>query len=104
MLDNPIPWPDGHRCAVSITWDVDADSGLNYYNQDKADNLVASQSQTRYDPLIAVPRLVKLLRKGDSARAVRLTREHTEGTEHILAGLFPVPPGRRPSDVQMADV
>ena len=65
MLENPIPWPAGKRCAVSITWDVDADSGLNYYNQDKADNLVASQSQTRYDPLIAVPRLVKLLRRLD---------------------------------------
>jgi peptidoglycan/xylan/chitin deacetylase (PgdA/CDA1 family) len=63
MLDNPIPWPDGHRCAVAITWDVDADSGLNYYNRDKADNLVASQSQTRYDPLVAVPRLVKLFRR-----------------------------------------
>jgi peptidoglycan/xylan/chitin deacetylase (PgdA/CDA1 family) len=63
MLENPIPWPDGNRCAVSVTWDVDADSGLNYYNRDKADNLVASQSQTRYDPLIAVPRLARLLRR-----------------------------------------
>ena len=63
MIDNPIPWPDGNRCAVSITWDVDADSGLNYYNKESADNLVASQSQTRYDPLIAVPRLVKLLKR-----------------------------------------
>ena len=34
-------------------------------------------------------RLVGLLRKGDTGRAVRLMREHVEGTEHILAGLFP---------------
>lgn len=34
-------------------------------------------------------RLVKALRKGDVSRAVRLTREHAEGTEHILAGLLP---------------
>ena len=34
-------------------------------------------------------RLVTLLRKGDTGRAVRLMREHVEGTEHILAGLFP---------------
>jgi DNA-binding FadR family transcriptional regulator len=33
-------------------------------------------------------RLVRLLRKRDSARAVRLVREHIEGTEHILAGLI----------------
>jgi GntR family transcriptional repressor for pyruvate dehydrogenase complex len=36
-------------------------------------------------------RLIKALRKGDGARAVRQMREHTEGTEHILAGLLPVP-------------
>jgi DNA-binding FadR family transcriptional regulator len=36
-------------------------------------------------------RVVKALRKGDAARAVRCMREHTEGTEHILAGLLPVP-------------
>jgi DNA-binding FadR family transcriptional regulator len=38
-------------------------------------------------------RLVKALRKGDAARAVKLVREHTEGTEHILAGLLPAPVG-----------
>jgi GntR family transcriptional regulator, transcriptional repressor for pyruvate dehydrogenase complex len=35
--------------------------------------------------------LVKALRKGDAGRAVKLVREHTEGTEHILAGLLPTP-------------
>jgi DNA-binding FadR family transcriptional regulator len=34
-------------------------------------------------------RLVKALRKGDSNRAVKIAREHLEGTEHILAGLLP---------------
>jgi DNA-binding FadR family transcriptional regulator len=34
-------------------------------------------------------RLVKALRKGDSSRAVKVMREHIEGTEHILAGLLP---------------
>ncbi|HYH52788.1 MAG TPA: FCD domain-containing protein [Solirubrobacterales bacterium] len=36
-------------------------------------------------------RLVEELRRGDGARAVRQMREHTEGTEHILAGLLPAP-------------
>jgi GntR family transcriptional repressor for pyruvate dehydrogenase complex len=36
-------------------------------------------------------RLVKALRKGDRSRAVRVLREHIEGTEHILAGLLPAP-------------
>ncbi len=33
-------------------------------------------------------RLLKLMRKGDSPKAMRLMREHIEGTEHILAGLL----------------
>jgi GntR family transcriptional regulator, L-lactate dehydrogenase operon regulator len=38
-------------------------------------------------------RLVSLLRGRDVGRAVRLMREHMEGTEHILAGLLPERPG-----------
>jgi len=37
-------------------------------------------------------RLVAALRRGDSARAVGIARQHIEGTEHILAGLLPEPP------------
>jgi len=33
-------------------------------------------------------RLARLLRRADGAHAVRLAREHIEGTEHILAGLI----------------
>jgi GntR family transcriptional regulator, transcriptional repressor for pyruvate dehydrogenase complex len=33
-------------------------------------------------------RLVTMIRRGDAAPAVRLIREHIEGTEHILAGLI----------------
>jgi GntR family transcriptional regulator, transcriptional repressor for pyruvate dehydrogenase complex len=41
--------------------------------------LVSSNEQHR--------RLVSLLRRRDTGRAVKLMREHIEGTEHILAGL-----------------
>jgi DNA-binding FadR family transcriptional regulator len=37
-------------------------------------------------------RLIAALARGDSARAVRVVRQHIEGTEHILAGLLPEPP------------
>jgi GntR family transcriptional regulator, transcriptional repressor for pyruvate dehydrogenase complex len=37
-------------------------------------------------------RLVSLLRRRDIGRAVRLMREHIDGTEHILAGLLPERP------------
>ena len=59
MIANPIPWPNGARCAVAMTWDMDADSAFNWYNRDNADTLVATQSWVRYDPLIAIPRLVE---------------------------------------------
>ena len=36
-------------------------------------------------------RIVVCLRKRDAGRAVRVMREHIEGTEHILAGLMPEP-------------
>ena len=63
MIANPLPWPGGNRCAVALTWDVDADSGLNYRYPDSADMLVASQSQVRFGPAIAVPRLIEVLRR-----------------------------------------
>ena len=46
--------------------------------------LVTSNQQHR--------RLVSLLRRRDTGRAVRLIRGHMEGTEHILAGLLPERP------------
>jgi GntR family transcriptional regulator, transcriptional repressor for pyruvate dehydrogenase complex len=36
-------------------------------------------------------KLISLVRRGDTGRAVRLMREHMEGTEHILAGLLREP-------------
>jgi DNA-binding FadR family transcriptional regulator len=36
-------------------------------------------------------KLVKLLRSGDAEGAVRVLREHIEGTEHIITGLLPLP-------------
>jgi GntR family transcriptional repressor for pyruvate dehydrogenase complex len=34
-------------------------------------------------------RLIELLRRGDGVAALRVARQHMEGTEHILAGLLP---------------
>lgn len=65
MLANPIQWPEGKQCAVALTWDVDADSGLNYVHPDSADTLVATQSFVRYGPSIAVPRLMEVFRRFD---------------------------------------
>lgn len=63
MIDNPIPWPSGARCAVAITFDMDADSILHLGYHDTADTRMALLSALRYGPEIAVPRLVALYRE-----------------------------------------
>ena len=29
LIANPVPWPNGARCAVAITFDIDTDSFLH---------------------------------------------------------------------------
>ena len=58
LLDNPVPWPNGARCAAAITFDVDTDSALHLSHAD-AYKRVAALSWLRYDE-VAVPRIVKL--------------------------------------------
>jgi peptidoglycan-N-acetylglucosamine deacetylase len=60
MLKNPVPWPQGARCAVAFTFDMDADSILHLAHHTSADTRVAALSMLRYGPEVAVPRLVDL--------------------------------------------
>ncbi|MEE8301663.1 MAG: polysaccharide deacetylase [Candidatus Tectomicrobia bacterium] len=60
MIQNPIPWPDGARCAVAFTFDMDADSSLHLTHHTSADTRVAALSMLRYGPEVAVPRIVDL--------------------------------------------
>lgn len=61
MIRNPIPWPNGARCAVAFTFDMDAESLMHLYFPDTAPNRVAMAAMLRYDAEVAVPRLVDLL-------------------------------------------
>jgi peptidoglycan/xylan/chitin deacetylase (PgdA/CDA1 family) len=60
MIRNPIPWPNGAKCAVAFTFDVDADSTAHINWLDQVDDHVASVSLMRYGPEIAVPRLIDM--------------------------------------------
>ena len=60
MIKNPPPWPDGARCAVAFSFDVDADSIVHLNFPDTIDNELHALAYMRYDPVIAVPRLVDL--------------------------------------------
>jgi peptidoglycan/xylan/chitin deacetylase (PgdA/CDA1 family) len=60
VLKNPIAWPDGARCAVAFTWDVDAESLLHFYFPDTAHNRLTLSSVLRYDVEVAVPRILEI--------------------------------------------
>lgn len=62
MIENPVPWPNGARCAVAFTFDIDTDSGLHLDHGDKAPDFVTTNSWLRYDE-IAVPRILRLYRE-----------------------------------------
>lgn len=62
MIKNPVPWPNGARCAVAITFDMDTDSILHLANPDRADTLVSAQSWLRYDE-VAIPRIVDMYKE-----------------------------------------
>jgi peptidoglycan/xylan/chitin deacetylase (PgdA/CDA1 family) len=63
MIENPISWPNGYRCAVNFSFDMDAESLLHIYFPDTAHNRVAMASRLRYGPEVAVPRIVDAFKR-----------------------------------------
>lgn len=63
MILNPIPWPDGARCAASITFDMDADSLIHIAHPTDGHSRVAGISMLQYGPRVAVPRIVESYRQ-----------------------------------------
>jgi len=55
-----ISWPDGARCAVAFTFDVDAESAVLAVRPDFADRM-STMSQQSYGPEVGVPRLLTVL-------------------------------------------
>ena len=69
MIENAIVWPNGARCAVAFTFDMDGESLLHIYQGDTAPNRVALSSMLRYGPEIAIPR---------NSVLVAIEREHMD--------------------------
>jgi len=61
MLTNPVPWPNGKKAALAITFDVDTDSLLHIAYPDRAHDYLASMSWLKYDE-VAVPRILDVFR------------------------------------------
>ena len=56
----PVPWPDGLRGALSLSFDVDAESGILFQDPSAASRMSVMSHQA-YGPLVGVPRLLGLL-------------------------------------------
>jgi len=65
MIKNPIKWPNGAKCAVAITFDMDADSILHLDYPDNAINKISALSMLRYGPEVAIPRILDTYKQFD---------------------------------------
>ncbi|MBA3324106.1 MAG: polysaccharide deacetylase [Rhodobacteraceae bacterium] len=65
MISNPIQWPNGARCAVAVTFDMDAESLVHIADPARAPLLISTTSMLRYGPEVGVPRILATYRKLD---------------------------------------
>ena len=90
MVENPVPWPNGARCAVSFTYDVDADSILHIAHPDDADSRILTMTDLRYGPEVAIPRICRAF----ESCGIKVTffvpgwcaEEHPKSIERMLEG------------------
>jgi peptidoglycan-N-acetylglucosamine deacetylase len=62
MIKNPVPWPNGAKCAACFTLDMDADSLIQIAHPQTAHTMVSAASMLRYGPEVAVPRILESYR------------------------------------------
>jgi peptidoglycan/xylan/chitin deacetylase (PgdA/CDA1 family) len=63
MITNPVPWPNGARCAAAITFDMDADSLLHIEHPKTSLSKISAMSMLRYGPEVGVPRILEGYRR-----------------------------------------
>jgi peptidoglycan-N-acetylglucosamine deacetylase len=63
MIRNPIPWPNGARCACAISFDVDADSLIHIARPKDSHRRLYPISMGRYGPHAGVPRILETYRR-----------------------------------------
>ncbi len=63
MIRNPIPWPNGARCACAITFDVDADSLIHIARPNDSFDRLYPITMGRYGPTVGVPRILETYRR-----------------------------------------
>jgi len=63
MIANPVPWPNGAKCACAITFDMDADSLIHIAKPADSYNRLYPITMGKYGPKVAVPRILETYRK-----------------------------------------
>lgn len=63
MIANPVPWPNGAKCACAITFDMDADSLIHIARPKDGHERLYPISMGRYGPTVAIPRILETYRK-----------------------------------------
>lgn len=63
MIRTPIPWPNGAKVAVAITFDMDADSLIHIEKGPAGVKYLSTISMLRYGPDVAIPRILEGYRR-----------------------------------------
>ena len=63
MIQNPVPWPNGARCACVVSFDMDADSLIHIARPEDAHDRLYPISMGRYGPTVAIPRILDTYRR-----------------------------------------
>ncbi|MFZ1469274.1 MAG: polysaccharide deacetylase family protein [Paracoccaceae bacterium] len=58
MIRDPIPWPNGARCAACVTFDMDADSRVHIAHPTYGHSRVSAISMLQHGPKVAIPRIL----------------------------------------------
>ena len=90
MIRNPVPWPNGARCACCITFDMDADSLIHLHYPSDGYRRASAISMLQYGPQIAIPRIVETYRRLGIKQTFFVpawcAETYPEAIETILAG------------------
>lgn len=63
MIQNPIPWPNGAKCACAITFDMDADSLIHVAKPKDSFDRLYPITMGKYGPTVAIPRILETYKK-----------------------------------------
>ncbi len=63
MISNPVPWPNGAKCACCVTFDMDSDSLIHLDHPKDGYTRASAISMLQYGPQIAIPRIVETYRR-----------------------------------------